>query len=154
MRCPYCLHDDSKVVDKREAEDKYITRRRRECLKCQKRFTTYERVETIELYVIKKDGVRQQFDREKLKKGLLKATEKRNISIEKIDAIVEKVIAKILTRDANEVKSDMIGQLVMKELAKIDKVAYIRFASVYRDFTDLESFESELKKILKKRGKS
>ncbi len=150
MRCPYCQTEETKVVDKRESEENSATRRRRECLKCEKRFTTYERVETSNLLVIKKDGRREQFDRAKIKKGMLKACEKRHVSAEKIEEALNEIEAKLITAEGSEVKSAEIGELVMKRLKKLDKVVYIRFASVYKEFTDLESFQEELKNLIKK----
>ena len=147
MRCPFCYHTDTKVVDKREVPDDTSTRRRRECLKCGKRFTTYERPELTTLYIIKKNGERQIFNRQKLMAGILKACEKRPISSEEIEDMTNKIETEIRQKDANEVKSSIIGERVMKHLKKKDKVAYIRFASVYRDFTDLESFKEELKRL-------
>jgi len=150
MKCPYCKFKESKVLDKRETEKYQATRRRRECLKCKRRFTTYERVETSNLLIVKKDGRREQFDRQKLKKGLLKACEKRPIGIEQIDKVIDEIEAKLMTYKGSEVKSDKLGELVMKQLKNLDKVAYIRFASVYRSFEDITSFQEELKNLLKK----
>ncbi|MEK6968030.1 MAG: transcriptional regulator NrdR [Nanoarchaeota archaeon] len=150
MKCPYCSNGDTKVTDKRDSEGGDITRRRRECLKCNKRFTTFERVETVNLMVVKKDGRRERFDREKLFLGMLKACEKRPISRAVIDSALNDIEQKLKTMSSTEIDSRLIGELVMKKLKKIDKVAYIRFASVYRSFTDLESFEEELKKLIKK----
>jgi transcriptional repressor NrdR len=144
MRCPYCNYEETKVVDSRESENS--TRRRRECLKCKKRFTTYERVE-IDLMVIKKNGTREKFMREKIKNGIIKACEKRPISHEKIDSIVNKIEGKLRAKDTHEIGSQMIGELVMRELKKLDKVAYIRFASVYREFADIDDFQQELMKL-------
>ncbi|MEM2954934.1 MAG: transcriptional regulator NrdR [Candidatus Pacearchaeota archaeon] len=143
MICPYCGYKESKVTNKRNVEK--IVRRRRECLGCKRRFTTYERPE-IGITVIKKDGTRQEYNRGKLKAGFLKACEKRPISREKIDKAIEK-IEEVLLKKGGEVKSRVIGELVMKELKKIDKVAYIRFASVYKEFKDISDFKSELKEI-------
>lgn len=150
MKCPYCSNGETKVTDKRDSEGKDITRRRRECLKCNKRFTTFERVETVNLVVVKKDGRRERFDREKLFSGMLKACEKRPISRNIIDTAVTGIEQKLKSMSSTEIDSRLIGELVMKRLKKIDKVAYIRFASVYRSFTDLESFEEELKRLIKK----
>lgn len=144
MLCPYCGYEETKVTDKRDVEKE--TRRRRECLKCKKRFTTYERIEPLEIFVIKKDGRRELFSREKLKTGMLKACEKRAIEIEKIDKIVSEIEEK-LKQHGKEVESRVIGELVMKALKKIDKVAYIRFASVYRDFKDVNDFRNAVKDI-------
>ena len=150
MKCPYCSAGETKVVDKREASDLVATRRRRECLNCGKRFTTYERVELLDLMVIKKDGRREQFSRGKLENGVLKACEKRPISQEKIEKLINEIEAKIRNKDTTEVDSTFIGELVMRKLKSLDKVAYIRFASVYREFGDIESFQEELKKLIKK----
>jgi len=148
MLCPFCGHQESKVLETRESEDLQTTRRRRECLKCEKRFTTYERLETSPLVVIKKDGRREEFDREKLKKGIIKACEKTEVSVEKIEKVVEEIERKLRMGESAEVESKKIGRLVAQKLKKLDKVAYIRFASVFRPFVDLEDFERELKKLL------
>lgn len=152
MHCPFCSHNDTKVVDSRESADNAL-RRRRECLKCKKRFTTYERVETANVLVIKKDGTREQFNRDKLLQGVIRACEKRPISSEKIIGVVEEIEQELCEHEKKEVTSKKIGELVMRRLKKLDKVAYIRFASVYREFTDLESFEEELQKLLRRRRK-
>lgn len=136
-------------MDKRETDDLDVTRRRRECLKCQKRFTTYERVEGIDLVIVKKDGRREAFDKEKLKRGLLRACEKRSISIEQIDKIIDKVESELRNQDTKEINSSIVGDRVTKELKKLDQVAYIRFASVYRSFADVTDFQKELKELLK-----
>jgi transcriptional repressor NrdR len=146
MLCPYCQNQDTKVIDSRETENEEATRRRRECLKCKKRFTTYERVET-DLRVIKKDGTVTNYQREKLKSGILKACEKRPIETEKIHNTVNKIEAELRSKQKTDISSKLIGKLVMKELKKLDKIAYIRFASVYKDFEDIGSFEDELKKL-------
>lgn len=145
MICPYCNNAETKVTDKRDSNK--ITRRRRECLKCEKRFTTYERIE-LDLGVIKKDGTRESFDRDKLKKGILKSLEKRNFTTSDIDKIVSDIESRIyrFAKD-KDIKSAKIGEIVMDKLKRIDKVAYIRFASVYRDFADLEDFKKELKEL-------
>jgi len=147
MRCPFCYHTDTKVVDKRESPDETSTRRRRECLKCGKRFTTYERPELTTLYVIKKNGNREIFNRQKLMAGLYKACEKRPVASEEIEEMANKIETELRRRDHNEVNSSIIGEKVMNYLKKKDKVAYIRFASVYRDFADLDSFKEELQKL-------
>ena len=149
MRCPFCQSEELKVIDKRETPDNESIRRRRECEKCEKRFTTHERIENPNLFVIKKNGSRQEFNREKLIKSFLKACEKRPISQEQIDEEVSKIEAKLKSFEETEIPSKYIGELVMKALNKLDKVAYIRFASVYRDFTDLSDYEEELKKLVK-----
>lgn len=150
MKCPFCSHKETKVLDKRETEELEVTRRRRECLKCSKRFTTYERIETIDLFIIKKDGSRENYDREKLKRGFLKACEKRPISMEEIEKTVDSVEAELKDKKKKEITSNEVGELVMKKLKKLDKVAYIRFASVYREFQDLSTFKEELSKLMKK----
>ena len=147
VKCPYCNHPETKVVDSRESESQ--TRRRRECLHCEKRFTTYERIEQVEMYVIKKDNRRELFDKEKLKRGLVKACEKRPVKIEQIDKVAQTIENKIRASKTTEVKSSVLGEEVSRHLKKLDKVAYIRFASVYREFKDVQEFEKELK-ILKK----
>jgi transcriptional repressor NrdR len=145
MRCIFC-GEETKVTDKRDSDGE--TRRRRECLKCKKRFTTYERVEDLNLIVIKKDKSRQPFSREKLKYGILKACEKRPIETEKIDKVVNEIERKLRNKiKGKEVESRIIGEEVMKELKKLDKVAYIRFASVYRDFKDVSDFKKEIKEV-------
>ena len=145
MKCPYCGYSETKVVDSRESED--TTRRRRECLRCEKRFTTYERIEQVDIYVIKKDKRRELFDREKLKKGLLRACEKRPVKLEQIEKMLNGIEAKIRSHKSTEVDSTLLGEEVMKQLKKVDKVAYIRFASVYREFKDVQEFEKELKSL-------
>ena len=146
MLCPYCFHKDTKVIDKRDIEG--LSKRRRECLKCKKRFNTQEVIERIELRVIKKDGRREPFDYEKLKGGVMKACEKRPIGAEKIDKMLIKVEDKI-RRKGKEVRSTVIGDILVSELKKLDKVAYIRFASVYRDFTELDDFKKEIKELIR-----
>jgi transcriptional repressor NrdR len=149
MKCPYCSSEESKVVDKRETT-KDDTRRRRECLKCGKRYTTYERIENFNVTIIKKDGKREAFDREKLLKGILRACEKRPVPREGIEKGIDMIEAKIKNYDTPEVPSKMIGEEVMNFLAELDKVAYIRFASVYREFADVNTFIDEINKVLKK----
>lgn len=148
MQCPYCWHLETEVIETRDREDLRSTRRRRECKKCLKRFTTYERIESVPLIVIKKDGRREQFDREKLKRGLLAAGQKTTVSIDAIETIVDEVEREMRSGETVEVESKKIGQLVATRLKKIDKVAYIRFASVFRRFVDVEDFEKELQKLL------
>ena len=150
MKCPYCNNKETKVLDKRETEDLSVTRRRRECLKCKKRFTTYERPEALEVVIVKKDGRRERFDRHKLLTGILKACEKRPVSMEKIENVVDDIEADLRGKGESEIASKRLGQMVMKKLKSLDKVAYIRFASVYREFEDLESFEEELERLQKK----
>ena len=150
MICPFCAHQETKVVDKREGTDGKITRRRRECLKCARRFTTFERVQTLDLLVIKKDGKREVFDRVKLRGGIIKACEKRPISAQEVEKILDQVEADLRKKNANEVSSKKIGELVIRRLKKLDEIAYIRFASVYRQFADLSDFEKELAKLSKR----
>jgi len=145
------MNSELKVIDKRESDGKSI-RRRRECLKCEKRFTTYERIESADLIIVKKDGKRERFDRNKLKSGILKACEKRPVTNETIEKILDGIETELRNEDQIEIPSKRVGQLVMKKLKRTDKVAYIRFASVYREFADLESFENELKKLGRKGG--
>ena len=147
MQCPYCTNEDTKVVDKRDVGN--LTRRRRECLKCSKRFNTLEEVEGVRLRVIKKDESREDFDREKIKRGIVRACEKRPVSTEKIEKMLT-IIEEKLRKQGKEVRTALIGDLVSKELKKTDKIAYIRFASVYRDFTDLSDFKKEIKELVKK----
>jgi len=148
MKCPYCAHNENQVLDSRESEDLSSVRRRRECLKCAKRFTTYERVDTVDLAVIKKDGRREQFNRDKLLTGLKKSCEKRPISMETIDETVSEIEQDLRKRETTEISSRIIGEMVMRRLRVLDKIAYIRFASVYREFEDLESFEKEVHNLL------
>ena len=147
MKCPYCTSSTSKVVDKRESDEGVSTRRRRECLKCGKRYTTYERVEIINLTVVKKGGRLDAFDREKLKSGIIKACEKRDIDEDIVEQIVDYVEFRAKRRKNLEIKSSEIGEMVVKKLKALDKVAYMRFASVYKQFNDLSSFQEELKKL-------
>jgi transcriptional repressor NrdR len=151
MRCPFCNHKDTQVVETRETGED-ITRRRRECLKCKKRFTTYEKMENFSLRVIKKDGNRESFDKEKVKKGIVRACEKRPITLEQIDRVVDDIEKSLRNKGQKEVKSSAIGDLVMKHLKKLDSVAYIRFASVYRAFQDVGEFEKELRLLKHKKG--
>jgi len=149
MKCPFCANVESKVVDKRESEQGDTTRRRRECLTCEKRFTTYERVEQAQLIVVKKTGEKQQFDREKVLKGLQQACQKRPISTEQLESVVDNIEQELKTQDNVEIPSKKIGELVMKHLKALDKIAYVRFASVYREFTDIGDFEKEVQKLLR-----
>ncbi|MFH0875733.1 MAG: transcriptional regulator NrdR [archaeon] len=151
MKCPYCGSDDLKVVDKRTSENGESIRRRRECNKCQKRFTTYERIASVDIIIIKKDGRREQYDRSKLERGLLKAVEKRPVSYDQIKKVLEDIEAQLRGGDSIEISSRDIGWMVMKELKKLDEVAYIRFASVYKEFKDAESFQKEISKFIEKK---
>ena len=149
MKCPYCGKTDTEVIETRDNEDLTATRRRRECTSCKKRFTTYERVENIQLFVIKKDERREPFSREKLRSGVVKACEKTGISLEEIDRLVDEIEMELRMADTIEVESKKIGQMVAGRLKKLDKVAYIRFASVFRQFVDAEDFASEAEKLIK-----
>ena len=151
MKCPYCGAVDSKVIDSRPTEDGEKIRRRRECLSCKKRFTTYEIVETVPLMVVKRDHSREAFDRQKLLNGMLRACEKRPVSYQQLDAAVSNIEQTLLNSYEREVTSMRIGELAMAELKQIDDVAYVRFASVYRQFSDVNSFMDELKALLTKR---
>ncbi len=147
MNCPYCNNIETKVTDSRDTGN-YTIRRRRECLKCNRRFTTYEYIEMTPVYIIKKDGRREKFERNKIKKGLLKALEKRPISHEKIEEMLDSIEEKIRRYGKEEIESKIIGEYVMESLKETDQVAYIRFASVYRSFTDVTSFEKEVKELI------
>ena len=146
MKCPFCMAHESKVVDKRDA-DVDSTRRRRECLLCKRRFTTYERVELVELSVVKKDGRRESFNLDKLRVGILHACEKRPVSRAQIDELLDSLAAEIRVSGVTEITSHLIGDLVMARLQNLDQVAYIRFASVYRSFSDVESFQKEVQQL-------
>ena len=149
MRCPFCGFEESKVIDSRPTDDSEKIRRRRECLKCAKRFTTYEIIESLPIIVIKKDKTRETFDREKLLNGLMRACEKRPVSIETLEHIIDEIEVIIQNSLDREVKSEKIGELVMEKLKGVDEVAYVRFASVYRQFKDINTFMDELSKLLK-----
>ena len=148
MKCPYCDSENTDVIETRDSEDLSVTRRRRGCTKCEKRFTTYERMESVPITVIKKDERRETFDREKLKRGIWRASGKTTIKADDVDRIVDEVERELIAGDTTEVASKKIGELVARRLKKIDKLAYIRFASVFRQFVDIEDFEKELKKLL------
>ena len=148
MFCLFCKHTDTEVIETRLAENGSIIRRRRQCPKCNKRFTTYERIEELPILVIKRDGRREKFEREKLHNGIIKATGKTTVSAGQVEKIVSDVENELKQQDSTEVESDLIGRLVARELKKIDKIAYIRFASVFRRFVDVEDFEKEVKKLL------
>jgi transcriptional repressor NrdR len=151
MKCPYCAHLGDKVVDSRESKEGEVIRRRRECLGCGRRFTSYERIDEIPYMVVKKDGSRERFERQKLIAGLLKAVEKRPVSVAQVEAIADKVEASLQERPEKEIGTHEIGQAVMEELKRLDKVAYVRFASVYRHFRDIGEFMNELKDLLNTR---
>lgn len=148
MKCLYCGHTDSRVVDSRPTEDGATIRRRRECENCQRRFTTYESIETLPVFVVKKDGRRQPFDPNRLRLGLVKACEKRPVSMAAIDELVSSIEKQVYNQLDQEISSQRIGELVMEGLKQLDDVAYVRFASVYRQFKDIESFRSEIDKLL------
>jgi len=154
MRCPFCSSAESKVVDSRAADDSRAIRRRRECLNCARRFTTYEIFEDLPLMVVKKDGRREIFDRTKLLNGLLKAFEKRPVPLKTIEALVDKVEMEIRNTLEREISSQKIGEMIMQYLKNIDQVAYVRFASVYRQFTDLNNFMQELEMLMKLQQRS
>ena len=149
MKCPFCGHPEDKVVDSRESKEGESIRRRRECLKCEKRFTTYERIDEIPYMVVKKDGRREKFDRQKVLNGLLRACEKRPVPISKLEHIVNEAESFVIDSAERERRTTEIGELIMNELRKLDKVAYVRFASVYLDFKDAGEFLSELQDLLK-----
>ena len=151
MKCPYCGHLEDKVVDSREGRDGLVIRRRRECLKCSRRFTSYERIDEIPLMVVKKDGKRVPFDRNKVLAGLRKACEKRPISVATIEAVVDRIEKRVQEMGETEIQSRTIGEEVMRELHQLDQVAYVRFASVYREFKDIDQFMDELKALARER---
>lgn len=148
MKCPFCGHDNTRVIDSRPAEDNNSIRRRRVCDECDKRFTTYEKIETIPLIVIKKDNNRETYDRTKIEAGVLRACHKRPVSAAQIEKLVEEVEAEIFKMEEKEISTQNIGELVMNKLKDMDAVAYVRFASVYREFKDINTFMDELKKVL------
>ena len=150
MKCPFCSSENTRVIDSRPADDNSSIRRRRMCDDCGKRFTTYEKVETIPLIVIKKDNTREQYDRSKIEGGVLRACHKRPISVNEINQLVDDVETEIFNREEKEIPSSMIGEIVMDHLKALEAVAYVRFASVYREFKDVNTFMSELKKLLDK----
>lgn len=147
MLCPFCNHPEDRVLESRELDDGRSVRRRRECLKCEGRFTSYERVEERPIMVIKRDGQREQFSRDKILKGVTRACEKRPVSAEMIDKLVDEVIHEVHRADGREVATQKVGELVMNKLQKIDQVSYIRFASVYRQFSDVKDFVKEVKEL-------
>ena len=148
MKCPYCGTDDTKVIDSRPAEENNAIRRRRQCEKCNKRFTTYEKVETIPLIVIKKDDNREPYDRSKIERGIVRSCHKRPVSYDQIVSTVEEIEAEIFNKEEKEISSNEIGEIVMDKIKELDQVAYVRFASVYREFKDVNTFMDELKKFL------
>lgn len=148
MKCPFCGHDNTRVIDSRPAEDNNSIRRRRVCDECDKRFTTYEKIETIPLIIIKKDNNRETYDRSKIEAGVLRACHKRPVSAGQIDKLVEEVETEIFNMEEREISTQDIGEMVMNKLKDMDAVAYVRFASVYREFKDINTFMDELKKVL------
>jgi transcriptional repressor NrdR len=148
MRCIYCGSNEDKVIDSRSVQDDSVIRRRRQCMRCGKRFTTYEYIEELQIMVIKRDGRRQPFDRKKMLAGIIKACEKRPVSVEKMEDICNEVERQVMKKHSREVASTKIGELVMEKLKGVDDVAYVRFASVYRQFKDVEQFLSELKELI------
>lgn len=150
MKCPFCAHENTKVIDSRPADDNNSIRRRRECEKCGKRFTTYEKIESIPLVVIKKDNGRETYDRSKIEKGILRSCHKRPVSVEQIEKTVDNIENRVFNMELKEIESSVIGEIVMEELMDLEEVAYVRFASVYREFKDVNTFMNEIKKILNK----
>ena len=149
MTCPSCKHPETRVLDSREVEEERVIRRRRECEKCKNRFTTYERIELLNLLVIKKDGKREVYDRDKIIRGIMRACEKRPVTLKQIEDTVSEIEQEIEEKHTKEIESKQIGKMVMKRIRKLDKVAYIRFASVYREFKEPEDFNKELQKVIK-----
>lgn len=147
MKCPFCAYEDSKVIDSRPTDENQTIRRRRECIYCKKRFTTYEKIEKVPIVIVKKDGTRQTFDRNKVLNGMIRACEKRPVSIQTLENAVDNIEKQIYNTLDREIKSDLVGELVMEELKEIDEISYVRFASVYRQFKDINSFMEELKNI-------
>ncbi len=152
MNCPFCGYKQDRVIDSRESKEGDVIRRRRECLKCARRFTTYERSDEIPYMVVKRDGRREKFDRQKILEGLLKACEKRPVAMAKLAEIVDEIESRLADNPEREISTREIGELLMSKLRALDKIAYVRFASVYRDFQDVEAFLVELKDLLQKRG--
>ena len=152
MKCPYCGYKESKVVDSRPAEEGSSIRRRRECLSCEKRFTTYETVESLPMVVIKKDGSRQSFDRSKVLGGMIRACEKRPVPLAELERIADEIEQELQSALEREITTEQVGEMVMKRLKDVDEVAYVRFASVYRQFKDIDTFMQELTKLLNDRG--
>ena len=148
MKCPYCGHPESKVIDSRPADENASIRRRRECLSCARRFTTYETVESLPMVVIKKDGSRQSFDRQKVLRGMIRACEKRPVTLAELERIADEIEQELQNSMEREIRTEAIGEKVMDRLRKVDQVAYVRFASVYRQFKDIDTFLAELNKLL------
>lgn len=154
MRCPFCQDPENKVIDSRESHEGSVIRRRRECLQCKRRFTTYERVEELTPLIVKKDGRREAFDREKILAGLKKACEKRPVSVDQLEGVITEIEQRLQENGDKEVQSSTVGEEVMRRLQRLDEVAYVRFASVYRSFRDIAEFMSELKELINEQGKS
>jgi transcriptional repressor NrdR len=152
VTCPFCGHKEDKVIDSRESKEGDVIRRRRECLKCERRFTTYERSDDIPFMVIKRDGRREKFERQKVLEGLLRACQKRPVGVAKLAEVVDAVETKLAESPDREISTTDIGELVMDRLKSLDKIAYVRFASVYRDFQDVEAFFTEIKDLFQRRG--
>lgn len=152
MRCPFCQIDNDRVLDSRSSADGFSVRRRRECLGCKRRYTTHERLEELSIKVVKKDGVREPFSRDKIRYGIIKACWKRPINPEQIESTISAVEGEVYSRFENEISSNEMGEIVMEHLSMLDQVAYVRFASVYREFTDVRDFVDELQPILQRRG--
>jgi transcriptional repressor NrdR len=152
MTCPFCAHREDKVIDSRESKEGDVIRRRRECLKCERRFTTYERSDDVPFMVVKRDGRREKFERQKVLEGLLKACQKRPVGVAKLAEVVDAVESKLAESPDREISTTAIGELVMDRLKALDKIAYVRFASVYRDFQDVEAFFTEIKDLFQRRG--
>ena len=150
MECPFCSHENTKVIDSSPADDNNSIRRRRECEECGKRFTTYEKIESIPLIVIKKDNTRETYDRSKIEKGILRSCHKRPVSVSQIEQCVDDIENRIFNLELKEIKSSVIGEIVMEQLMELEEVAYVRFASVYREFKDVNTFMNEIEKILNK----
>ena len=148
MKCPYCGHPESKVIDSRPADENASIRRRRECLSCARRFTTYETVESLPIVVIKKDGSRQSFDRQRVLRGMIRACEKRPVALAELERIADEIEQELQNSMEREIRTEVIGEKVMERLRKVDQVAYVRFASVYRQFKDIDTFMAELNKLL------
>ena len=154
MKCPFCNHENTRVIDSRPAEDNNSIRRRRVCDECGKRFTTYEKIESVPIVVIKKDGSRQTYDREKLQRGIMNSCASRPVSMDTVDGILDKIESTVHNSLEREVSSQKIGQMVMDELRQVDEVAYVRFASVYKQFKDIDTFKAELEKMMGKKDES
>jgi transcriptional repressor NrdR len=152
MTCPFCAHREDKVIDSRESKEGDVIRRRRECLKCERRFTTYERSDEIPYMVVKRDGRREKFERQKVLEGLIRACQKRPVAMGKLAELVDEVESKLADSTDREMSTTEIGEMLMDRLRGLDKIAYVRFASVYRDFQDVEAFLTELKDLLQRRG--